>query len=144
MKFGDIFSIIKFQLTIWLFCIFYNKKYHPVPFLLFLSVFTLLYTFLEYSYKSFFFIFYSIKTKSDFESKIQSLIKVRSKNGDYLKQLYKEAYRIAAVFQLTRLKTEELEEKIAEVRRKFKVSIFMFFLLGCLMGSPYLCVPKLV
>nr|XP_036860625.1 coiled-coil domain-containing protein 178 [Manis javanica] len=62
----------------------------------------------------------SIKTKSDFESKIQSLIKVRSKNGDYLKQLYKEAYRIAAVFQLTRLKTEELEEKIAEVRRKFK------------------------
>ncbi|KAI5279131.1 hypothetical protein MUG91_G127n11 [Manis pentadactyla] len=62
----------------------------------------------------------SIKTKSDFESKIQSLIKLRSKNGDYLKQLYKEAYHIGAVFQLTKLKTEELEEKITEVRRKFK------------------------
>lgn len=54
------------------------------------------------------------------ESEIQSLMKLRSKNDEFLKQLYKEAYQLGAVFHLTKFKTEELEEKIAEVRRKFK------------------------
>ncbi|XP_030616559.1 coiled-coil domain-containing protein 178 [Delphinapterus leucas] len=62
----------------------------------------------------------SIRKKSELESEIQSLLQLRSKNEDFLKQLYKEAYNIGAVFHLTRFKTEELEQKIAEVRRKFK------------------------
>uniref|UniRef100_G1L135 Coiled-coil domain containing 178 n=1 Tax=Ailuropoda melanoleuca TaxID=9646 RepID=G1L135_AILME len=62
----------------------------------------------------------SIRKKSELESEIQSLLKLRSKNDEFLKQLYKEAYHLGAVFHLTKFKTEELEEKIAEVRRKFK------------------------
>ncbi|CAD7674909.1 unnamed protein product [Nyctereutes procyonoides] len=62
----------------------------------------------------------SIRKKSELESEIQSLMKLRSKNDEFLKQLYKEAYQLGAVFHLTKFKTEELEEKIAEVRRKFK------------------------
>ncbi|CAK7310753.1 Coiled-coil domain-containing protein 178 [Vulpes lagopus] len=62
----------------------------------------------------------SIRKKSELESEIQSLMKLRSKNDEFLKQLYKEAYQVGAVFHLTKFKTEELEEKIAEVRRKFK------------------------
>uniref|UniRef100_A0A8C0I3E6 Coiled-coil domain containing 178 n=1 Tax=Balaenoptera musculus TaxID=9771 RepID=A0A8C0I3E6_BALMU len=62
----------------------------------------------------------SIRKKSELESEIQSLLHLRSKNEDVLKQLYKEAYNIGAIFHLTRFKTEELEQKIAEVRRKFK------------------------
>ncbi|KAM9677249.1 coiled-coil domain-containing protein 178 [Dama dama] len=62
----------------------------------------------------------SIRKKSELESEIQSLLKMRSKNEEFLKQLYKEAYNISAVFHLTRFKTEELEQKVAEVRRKFK------------------------
>uniref|UniRef100_A0A8C6AT72 Coiled-coil domain containing 178 n=1 Tax=Monodon monoceros TaxID=40151 RepID=A0A8C6AT72_MONMO len=62
----------------------------------------------------------SIRKKSELESEIQSLLQLRSKNEDFLKQLYKEAYNIGAIFHLTRFKTEELEQKIGEVRRKFK------------------------
>ncbi|KAM7228737.1 hypothetical protein CapIbe_020025 [Capra ibex] len=62
----------------------------------------------------------SIRKKSELESEIQSLLKMRSKNEEFLKQLYKEAYNIGAVFHLTKFKTEELEQKVAEVRRKFK------------------------
>uniref|UniRef100_A0A287A194 Coiled-coil domain containing 178 n=1 Tax=Sus scrofa TaxID=9823 RepID=A0A287A194_PIG len=62
----------------------------------------------------------SIRKKSEFESEIQTLLKLRSKNEDFLRQLYKEAYNIGAVFHLTRFKTEGIEQKIAEVRRKFK------------------------
>ncbi|XP_045880313.1 coiled-coil domain-containing protein 178 [Meles meles] len=62
----------------------------------------------------------SIKKKAELESEIQSLMKLRSKNEEFLKQLYREAYQLGAVFHLTKFKTEELEEKIAEVRRKFK------------------------
>uniref|UniRef100_A0A8C6D8K7 Coiled-coil domain containing 178 n=1 Tax=Moschus moschiferus TaxID=68415 RepID=A0A8C6D8K7_MOSMO len=62
----------------------------------------------------------SIRKKSELESEIQSLLKMRSKNEEFLKQLYKEAYNIGAVFHLTRFKTEELEQKVSEVRRKFK------------------------
>lgn len=53
---------------------------------------------------------------------------MRSKNEDFLKQLYKEAYNIGAIFHLTKFKTEELEQKVAEVRRKFKVCISVFLL----------------
>lgn len=76
----------------------------------------------------FFFFFYSIRKKSELESEIQSLLKMRSKNEEFLKQLYKEAYNIGAVFHLTKFKTEELEQKVAEVRRKFKVCISVFLL----------------
>lgn len=62
----------------------------------------------------------SIRKKAQFESEIQSLIKLKSKNETFLKELYKDAYNIGTVFHLTKFKTEELEEKIAEVRRKFK------------------------
>nr|XP_045743904.1 coiled-coil domain-containing protein 178 [Mirounga angustirostris] len=64
--------------------------------------------------------FICIKKKAEFESEIQSSMKLRSKNDEFLKQLYREAYQLGAVFHLTKFKTEELEEKIAEVRRKFK------------------------
>lgn len=72
--------------------------------------------------------FSSIRKKSELESEVQSLMKMKSKNDEYLKKLYKEAYQVGAVFHLTKFKTEELEEQIAEVRRKFKVSISAFFL----------------
>uniref|UniRef100_A0A8C3X1G5 Coiled-coil domain containing 178 n=1 Tax=Catagonus wagneri TaxID=51154 RepID=A0A8C3X1G5_9CETA len=62
----------------------------------------------------------SIRKKSEIESEIQTLLKLRSKNEDFLRQLYKEAYNIGTVFHLTRFKTEGIEQKIAEVRRKFK------------------------
>ncbi|KAF6087527.1 coiled-coil domain containing 178 [Phyllostomus discolor] len=62
----------------------------------------------------------SIRKKSEFECEIQSLMKMKLKNDEYLRKLYKEAYQIGAVFHLTKFKTEELEEQIAEVRRKFK------------------------
>ncbi|XP_059883758.1 coiled-coil domain-containing protein 178 [Delphinus delphis] len=62
----------------------------------------------------------SIRKKSELKSEIQFLLQLRSKNEDFLKQLYKEAYNIGAVFHLTRFKTEELEQKTAEVRRRFK------------------------
>ena len=79
-------------------------------------------------YALFIYFFYSIRKKSELESEIQSLLKMRSKNEEFLKQLYKEAYNISAVFHLTRFKTEELEQKVAEVRRKFKVCISVCFL----------------
>lgn len=53
---------------------------------------------------------------------------MKLKNEEYLKGLYKDAYQIGAVFHMTRYKTEELEEKIAEVRRKFQVCMSVFFL----------------
>lgn len=51
---------------------------------------------------------------------------LKLKNEEYLKGLYKDAYQIGAVFHLTRYKTEELEEKITEVRRKFQVCMSGF------------------
>ncbi|XP_037662129.1 coiled-coil domain-containing protein 178 isoform X2 [Choloepus didactylus] len=62
----------------------------------------------------------SINTKADHEAEIQSLLRQKSKNNEYLKELYKEAYNIGAIFHLTKFKAEEMEEKIAEVRRKYK------------------------
>ncbi|KAM5305481.1 coiled-coil domain-containing protein 178 [Glossophaga mutica] len=63
---------------------------------------------------------YSVRKKSEVESEMQSLMKMKLKNDEYLRKLYKEAYQVGAVFHLTKFKTEELEEQIAEVRRKFK------------------------
>ncbi|XP_036274605.1 coiled-coil domain-containing protein 178 [Pipistrellus kuhlii] len=62
----------------------------------------------------------SVRKKSEIETEIQNLMLLKLKNEEYLKGLYKDAYQIGAVFHLTRYKTEELEEKIAEVRRKFQ------------------------
>ncbi|KAM8780263.1 coiled-coil domain-containing protein 178 [Rhynchonycteris naso] len=62
----------------------------------------------------------SIRKKSELEAELQSLIKLKSKNEEYLKKLYKDAYHIGAIFHLTRYKTDDLEEQISEVRRKFK------------------------
>ncbi|XP_057554187.1 coiled-coil domain-containing protein 178 [Hippopotamus amphibius kiboko] len=62
----------------------------------------------------------SVRKKSELEAEIRTLLKLRSKNEDFLKQLYKDTYNIGAIFHLTRFKTEELEQKITEVRRKFK------------------------
>uniref|UniRef100_A0A8B7WHT9 Coiled-coil domain-containing protein 178 n=1 Tax=Castor canadensis TaxID=51338 RepID=A0A8B7WHT9_CASCN len=62
----------------------------------------------------------SIKKKQEYEMEIQSLLKLKQKNAICLKELYKEAYRIGAFFVGTKYKTDELEEKIAETRRKFK------------------------
>uniref|UniRef100_A0A2K6D3F5 Coiled-coil domain containing 178 n=1 Tax=Macaca nemestrina TaxID=9545 RepID=A0A2K6D3F5_MACNE len=62
----------------------------------------------------------SIRKKSQYESEIQSLTMMKLKNEKHLKSLYREAYRIGTVFHLTKHKTDEVEDKIAEVRRKFK------------------------
>ncbi|XP_006835195.1 PREDICTED: coiled-coil domain-containing protein 178 [Chrysochloris asiatica] len=62
----------------------------------------------------------SIRKKSEHESEIQSLLKLKAKNSEMLKHLYKEAYNIGAIFHLTKFKTDELEGKVADVRRKFK------------------------
>ncbi|XP_054580429.1 coiled-coil domain-containing protein 178 [Eptesicus fuscus] len=62
----------------------------------------------------------SVRKKSDLESEVQGLLLLKLKNEEYLKGLYKDAYHIGAVFHLTRFKTEELEEQISEVRRKFQ------------------------
>ncbi|XP_059560926.1 coiled-coil domain-containing protein 178 [Myotis daubentonii] len=62
----------------------------------------------------------SVRKKSEFESDIRGLMIMKLKNEEYLRGLYKDAYQIGAVFHLTRYKTEELEEKISEVRRKFQ------------------------
>ncbi|ELK28264.1 hypothetical protein MDA_GLEAN10016520 [Myotis davidii] len=61
----------------------------------------------------------SIRKKSEFESDIRSLMIMKLKNEEYLRGLYKDAYQIGAVFHMTRYKTEELEEKIAEGREDF-------------------------
>ncbi|XP_078204086.1 coiled-coil domain-containing protein 178 isoform X3 [Callithrix jacchus] len=62
----------------------------------------------------------SIKKRSEHESAIKSLTKVKLKNDKHLKNIHKEAYRIVTLFHLSKHKTDEMEDKIAEVRRKFK------------------------
>uniref|UniRef100_A0A2K6F4D6 Coiled-coil domain containing 178 n=1 Tax=Propithecus coquereli TaxID=379532 RepID=A0A2K6F4D6_PROCO len=62
----------------------------------------------------------SVTIQIKFEAEIRSLIKRKAVNDGILKQLYKEAYHVGAIFHLTEHKTDELETKIAEVRRKFK------------------------
>ncbi|KAM5221999.1 coiled-coil domain-containing protein 178 [Ctenodactylus gundi] len=66
----------------------------------------------------------SIKRKVEHEIEIQSLTKMKSKNNDYLKHLYKEAYHIGALFHLTTHKTEEIENKIAKMKRRFKRRLY--------------------
>lgn len=53
---------------------------------------------------------------------------MKLKSEDYLRGLYKDAYQIGAIFHLTRYKTQELEEKISEARRKFQVCMSVLFL----------------
>uniref|UniRef100_A0A2K5E9D4 Coiled-coil domain containing 178 n=1 Tax=Aotus nancymaae TaxID=37293 RepID=A0A2K5E9D4_AOTNA len=62
----------------------------------------------------------SIKKKSEHESAIKSLTKMKLQNDKHLKNIYKEVYRIGTLFHLSKRKTDEMEDKIAEVRRKFK------------------------
>ncbi|XP_047382179.1 coiled-coil domain-containing protein 178 [Sciurus carolinensis] len=62
----------------------------------------------------------SVKRKNDYESEIQSLLKTRAKNEEFIKYLYKDAYHVGAHFHLAKYKIEELEDKIAEVKRKYK------------------------
>ncbi|XP_007943864.1 coiled-coil domain-containing protein 178 [Orycteropus afer afer] len=61
-----------------------------------------------------------IRKKAEYEFEVQSLLKLKANNNEFLKELYKEAYNIGAIFHITKFKTDELEGKIAEVRRKFK------------------------
>uniref|UniRef100_A0A2K5HID0 Coiled-coil domain containing 178 n=1 Tax=Colobus angolensis palliatus TaxID=336983 RepID=A0A2K5HID0_COLAP len=62
----------------------------------------------------------SIRKKSQYESEIKSLTMMKLNNEKHLKSIYREAYRIGTVFHLTKHKTDEMEDKIAEVKRKFK------------------------
>uniref|UniRef100_A0A8C5XQL2 Coiled-coil domain containing 178 n=1 Tax=Microcebus murinus TaxID=30608 RepID=A0A8C5XQL2_MICMU len=62
----------------------------------------------------------SIKKKTEFESEIKYLTRRKAVNEDILKELYKESYHVGAVFHVTKHNTDELETKIADVRRKFK------------------------
>ncbi|GAB1301486.1 Coiled-coil domain-containing protein 178 [Apodemus speciosus] len=62
----------------------------------------------------------SIKKKTELEDEIHTFVEMKIKNDNYLKQLYKQAYHTGAVYHLAKHKTDELEDKIAEVRRKFK------------------------
>ncbi|XP_008054408.1 coiled-coil domain-containing protein 178, partial [Carlito syrichta] len=62
----------------------------------------------------------SIRKKGEFESEIKTLLKMKLKYNEYIKDLYKEANHIGTIFYLNKHKTEEMEDKIAEARRKFK------------------------
>ncbi|XP_048219222.1 coiled-coil domain-containing protein 178 [Perognathus longimembris pacificus] len=62
----------------------------------------------------------SMHKKIEYESDIQSFHRMKKKNSVYLKDLYEESYRIGTIFAITKHKTEEMEDKVAEVRRKFK------------------------
>ncbi|XP_037364172.1 coiled-coil domain-containing protein 178 [Talpa occidentalis] len=62
----------------------------------------------------------SVKKKAILETDIQSLIRLKQKHDNYLKYIYREGYHIGAIYHLIKFKTEELEEKIADVRRKYK------------------------
>ncbi|XP_075827250.1 coiled-coil domain-containing protein 178 [Microtus pennsylvanicus] len=62
----------------------------------------------------------SIKKKMEYEFETQSLLELKIKNNNYLRELYKETYQVGAVFHLAKNKTDEIENKIADVRRKFK------------------------
>ncbi|XP_045151968.1 coiled-coil domain-containing protein 178 [Echinops telfairi] len=62
----------------------------------------------------------SIKKKAQHELAIQSLFKLKAENNELIKELYKEAYNVGTLFHLTKFNTDELEGKIAEVRRRFK------------------------
>ncbi|XP_055994423.1 coiled-coil domain-containing protein 178 [Sorex fumeus] len=62
----------------------------------------------------------STKAKADIESEIHVMLKMVIKNDQLHKYLHRRAYEISAVYHLTRYKLEDLEEKIVEVRRKFK------------------------
>ncbi|XP_075389353.1 coiled-coil domain-containing protein 178 [Tenrec ecaudatus] len=62
----------------------------------------------------------SIQKKAQHELEIQMLLKLKAENNELINELYKEAYNVGTLFHLTKFKTDELEGKIAEVRRRFK------------------------
>ncbi|XP_051019929.1 coiled-coil domain-containing protein 178 [Acomys russatus] len=62
----------------------------------------------------------SIRNKLEYEEEIQSLLQEKIKNNVYLKQLYKQAYQIGAIYHAAKQKTDELETKIADMRKRFK------------------------
>ncbi|XP_021070176.1 coiled-coil domain-containing protein 178 [Mus pahari] len=62
----------------------------------------------------------SIKKRAEMEEEVNSFLEMKIKNNNYLKQLYKQAYQIGAIYHISRHKTEELEDKLADLRRKFK------------------------
>jgi hypothetical protein len=55
------------------------------------------------------------------EEEVHTFVEMKMKNNNYLKQLYKQAYQVGAVYHLSRHKTEELEDKLADLKRIFKV-----------------------
>ncbi|XP_055481686.1 coiled-coil domain-containing protein 178 [Psammomys obesus] len=63
----------------------------------------------------------SIQRKTECEGEIEALVQMKAQNHSYLKQLYKKAYKIGALYQAARDKTDAMEDQISEVRRKFKV-----------------------
>ncbi|XP_051058013.1 coiled-coil domain-containing protein 178 [Phodopus roborovskii] len=62
----------------------------------------------------------SLRKKMEYESESQSLLDLKIKNNNYLRELYKQSYNIGAIYHLAKHKTDEIENQIAEVRRKFK------------------------
>lgn len=128
MEFWDVFFLLV-QIKYMVILYFWQHKIRFCSLLSLLNIFASIYPLLEYiNIYALFIFFYSIRKKSELESEIQSLLKMRSRNEEFLKQLYNEAYNIGAIYHLTRFKTEELEQKVAEVRRKFKVCVSVFFL----------------
>ncbi|EDL76111.1 similar to Myosin heavy chain A (MHC A) (predicted), partial [Rattus norvegicus] len=63
----------------------------------------------------------SIRKRAELEDEIHSFREMKTRNNNYLKHLYKQSYHVGAVYHIARHKTDELEDKLAEVRRKFKV-----------------------
>ncbi|NP_081892.2 coiled-coil domain-containing protein 178 [Mus musculus] len=62
----------------------------------------------------------SIKKTAEMEEEVHTFVEMKMKNNNYLKQLYKQAYQVGAVYHLSRHKTEELEDKLADLKRIFK------------------------
>ncbi|XP_032741991.1 coiled-coil domain-containing protein 178 [Rattus rattus] len=62
----------------------------------------------------------SIRKRAELEDEIHSFREMKMRNNSYLKHLYKQSYHVGAVYHIARHKTDELEDKLAEVRRKFK------------------------
>ncbi|KAM4841145.1 coiled-coil domain-containing protein 178 [Thomomys bottae] len=63
----------------------------------------------------------SIAKKTEYEKEIQTLLRNKKRNSVYIRELYEESYHIGTTYAITKHKTEEMESKMADVRRKFKV-----------------------
>lgn len=80
-----------------------------------------------------------MRKKSYVESELQRFMMLKLKNEEYLKALLRDAYHFGSVFHLTKYKTEELEEQISEVRRKFQVRVSGSLRVVKRRGKPGLC-----